>query len=68
MTRKKQFHLGWAIFQWAAFLWAVYAGMSRITDNKHHVPDVLAGYFIGAITSYWVVSGFAWYSSPKSGA
>lgn len=56
INRNNRYHIGWAIFQWAGFLWAVYAGMSRITDNKHHLQDVAAGFFIGSTTSYWVVS------------
>ncbi|XP_061181265.1 uncharacterized protein LOC133189879 [Saccostrea echinata] len=68
MNRRKQYHLGWAIFQWAGFLWAVYAGMSRITDNKHHIQDVIGGYIIGGATSYWVAyywSGLGEIGNPR---
>lgn len=68
INRRNRFHLGWAIFQWAGFLWAVYAGLSRITDNKHHMHDVMAGFFIGSTTSYWVVSALCliWETSEFS--
>lgn len=69
INRRNRFHLGWAIFQWAGFLWAVYAGLSRITDNKHHMHDVMAGFFIGSTTSYWVAyqwSGLGEIGNPKA--
>ncbi|KAM6971824.1 phospholipid phosphatase 3-like [Aplochiton taeniatus] len=35
---------------------AVYTGLTRISDHRHHPSDVLTGYLQGALTAYWVVS------------
>jgi membrane-associated phospholipid phosphatase len=29
------------------FVWAV--GITRFTDNKHHISDILGGWFLGAV-------------------
>ncbi|KAM9818120.1 phospholipid phosphatase 3-like [Syngnathus typhle] len=42
------------VLQFLLFLLAIYTGLTRITDNKHHPSDVLFGYIIGALTAYWV--------------
>ncbi|KAK5602244.1 Phospholipid phosphatase 3 [Crenichthys baileyi] len=41
-------------------LLAVYTGLTRISDYRHHPSDVLTGYTQGALTAYWV----AFYISP----
>ncbi|XP_028842008.1 phosphatidic acid phosphatase type 2D [Denticeps clupeoides] len=33
---------------------AVYTGLSRISDYKHHPTDVLTGFLQGGLTAYWV--------------
>lgn len=35
-------------------LLAVYTGLTRISDFRHHPSDVLTGYIQGALTAYWV--------------
>lgn len=42
--------------QFFLVLLAVYTGLTRISDYRHHPSDVLAGYVQGALTAYWVVS------------
>ncbi|KAK3103941.1 hypothetical protein FSP39_023066 [Pinctada imbricata] len=56
MNRKRQYHFVVALFHFFAVLWTLYVGFSRITDNKHHASDVLAGYILGCSTCFWVVS------------
>uniref|UniRef100_A0A3Q2YGG7 Phosphatidic acid phosphatase type 2D n=1 Tax=Hippocampus comes TaxID=109280 RepID=A0A3Q2YGG7_HIPCM len=43
------------VLQFFLFLLAIYTGLTRITDNRHHPSDVLVGYILGALTAYWVV-------------
>ncbi|KAM4604414.1 phospholipid phosphatase 3-like [Polymixia lowei] len=40
--------------QFFLVLLAVYTGLTRITDYRHHPSDVLTGYIQGALTAYWV--------------
>ncbi|XP_030206655.1 phospholipid phosphatase 3 isoform X1 [Gadus morhua] len=35
-------------------LLAVYTGLTRVSDHRHHATDVLTGYAQGALTAYWV--------------
>lgn len=42
--------------QFFLVLLAVYTGLTRISDYRHHPSDVLTGYIQGALTAYWVVS------------
>jgi len=42
--------------QFFLVLLAVYTGLTRISDYRHHPSDVLTGYVQGALTAYWVVS------------
>lgn len=42
--------------QFFLVLLAVYTGLTRISDYRHHPSDVLTGYIQGAFTAYWVVS------------
>ena len=42
--------------QFFLFLLAVYTGLTRISDYRHHPSDVITGYVQGALTAYWVVS------------
>ncbi|KAM7393919.1 hypothetical protein PAMP_020755 [Pampus punctatissimus] len=40
--------------QFILVLLAVYTGLTRISDYRHHPSDVLTGYIQGALTAYWV--------------
>jgi membrane-associated phospholipid phosphatase len=40
------------------WMYTIYIGCSRIVDHRHHVDDVVGGWFIGA-----VLSGIAWEAS-----
>uniref|UniRef100_A0AAQ4QY48 Phosphatidic acid phosphatase type 2/haloperoxidase domain-containing protein n=1 Tax=Gasterosteus aculeatus aculeatus TaxID=481459 RepID=A0AAQ4QY48_GASAC len=40
--------------QFFLLLLAVYTGLTRISDHRHHPSDVLTGYIQGALTAYWV--------------
>ncbi|XP_057698614.1 phospholipid phosphatase 3-like isoform X2 [Corythoichthys intestinalis] len=42
------------VLQFFLFLLAVYTGLTRITDNKHHPSDVLFGHILGGLTAYLV--------------
>ncbi|XP_075936231.1 phosphatidic acid phosphatase type 2D [Anarhichas minor] len=33
---------------------AIYTGLSRISENRHHPTDVLTGFIQGGLTAYWV--------------
>ncbi|XP_015255904.1 phospholipid phosphatase 3-like [Cyprinodon tularosa] len=48
------------MLQFLLVLLAVYTGLTRISEYRHHPTDVLAGYIQGALTAYWV----AIYISP----
>ncbi|XP_017281087.1 phospholipid phosphatase 3-like [Kryptolebias marmoratus] len=48
------------MLQFFVVLLAVYTGLTRISDYRHHPSDVLTGYLQGALTAYWV----AFYISP----
>ncbi|KAM4584466.1 phospholipid phosphatase 3-like isoform 1-T1 [Odontesthes bonariensis] len=42
------------MLQFFLVLLAVYTGLTRISDYRHHPSDVLTGYIQGALTAYWV--------------
>ncbi|XP_056136295.1 phospholipid phosphatase 3-like [Lampris incognitus] len=42
------------LLQFFLVLLAVYTGLTRISDYRHHPSDVLTGYIQGALTAYWV--------------
>uniref|UniRef100_A0A3Q4G1L6 Phosphatidic acid phosphatase type 2D n=1 Tax=Neolamprologus brichardi TaxID=32507 RepID=A0A3Q4G1L6_NEOBR len=44
------------MLQFFLIMLAIYTGLTRISDYRHHPSDVLAGYIQGALTAYWVVS------------
>ncbi|KPP62873.1 lipid phosphate phosphohydrolase 3-like, partial [Scleropages formosus] len=43
------------VLQFLLVLLALYTGLSRVSDYRHHPTDVLAGFLQGALTAYWVV-------------
>ncbi|XP_060908286.1 phospholipid phosphatase 3-like isoform X1 [Labrus mixtus] len=47
--------------QFFLVLLAVYTGLTRISDYRHHPSDVTTGYIQGALTAYWVVSIHLWF-------
>ncbi|XP_076004356.1 phospholipid phosphatase 3-like [Genypterus blacodes] len=42
------------LLQFFLVLLAVYTGLTRISDYRHHPSDVITGYIQGALTAYWV--------------
>ncbi|KAG7491272.1 hypothetical protein MATL_G00001280 [Megalops atlanticus] len=42
------------LLQFLLVLLAVYTGLSRISDYRHHPTDVLTGFLQGGVTAYWV--------------
>uniref|UniRef100_A0A4W4ET65 Phosphatidic acid phosphatase type 2/haloperoxidase domain-containing protein n=1 Tax=Electrophorus electricus TaxID=8005 RepID=A0A4W4ET65_ELEEL len=48
------------LLQFLLVMLAVYTGLTRISDYRHHPTDVLTGFLQGALTAYWVVR------TPKS--
>lgn len=40
--------------QFSLVLLALYTGLTRVSDHRHHPSDVLAGFLQGALTAYWV--------------
>lgn len=44
------------MLQFFLIMLAIYTGLTRISDYRHHPSDVLTGYIQGALTAYWVVS------------
>uniref|UniRef100_A0AAQ5WZQ0 Phosphatidic acid phosphatase type 2/haloperoxidase domain-containing protein n=1 Tax=Amphiprion ocellaris TaxID=80972 RepID=A0AAQ5WZQ0_AMPOC len=42
------------VLQFFLVLLAVYTGLTRISDYRHHPSDVITGYIQGALTAYWV--------------
>ncbi|XP_045082675.1 phospholipid phosphatase 3 [Coregonus clupeaformis] len=58
------------LLQFFLVLLAVYTGLTRISDYRHHPSDVITGYIQGALTAYWVAfhisSMFKDYSSTLS--
>lgn len=42
------------LLQFLLVMLAVYTGLSRISDYRHHPTDVLTGHLLGALTAYWV--------------
>ncbi|KAM9391922.1 phosphatidic acid phosphatase type 2D [Pholidichthys leucotaenia] len=48
------------LVQFLLVMIAIYTGLTRISDYRHHPTDVLAGFIQGGLTAYWV----AFYISP----
>lgn len=44
------------MLQFIVIVAAIFTGMTRISDYKHHWSDVLSGLLIGAVTACVVVS------------
>uniref|UniRef100_UPI00358FD7CC phospholipid phosphatase 3-like n=1 Tax=Myxine glutinosa TaxID=7769 RepID=UPI00358FD7CC len=42
--------------QFLLLLSALYVGLSRVSDNKHHCSDVLTGFVVGAVNAVFVVT------------
>ncbi|KAJ8001461.1 hypothetical protein DPEC_G00169740 [Dallia pectoralis] len=42
------------LIQFFLVLLAVFTGLTRISDYRHHPSDVITGYIQGAVTAYWV--------------
>ncbi|CAL8273729.1 unnamed protein product [Lota lota] len=42
------------LVQFLLVMIAIYTGLSRISDYRHHPSDVLAGFIQGGLTAYWV--------------
>ncbi|XP_042560811.1 phospholipid phosphatase 3-like [Clupea harengus] len=42
------------LIQFLLVMLAIYTGLSRISDYRHHPTDVLTGLIQGALTAYWV--------------
>lgn len=42
------------LLQFLLVMIAVYTGLSRISDYRHHPTDVLTGFIQGGLTAYWV--------------
>ncbi|KAF3846236.1 hypothetical protein F7725_003314 [Dissostichus mawsoni] len=42
------------LVQFLLVMIAVYTGLSRISDYRHHPTDVLTGFIQGGLTAYWV--------------
>ncbi len=45
-------------YAFPAYLGAAYTGYSRIHVNRHHPRDVIAGAFVGAVSSWYFVDTF----------
>ena len=41
-----------------AYIGAIYTGYSRVHVNRHHTRDVIAGAFIGAVSSWYLTSEY----------
>ncbi|RXN03943.1 phospholipid phosphatase 3-like protein [Labeo rohita] len=42
------------LLQFMLVMLAVYTGLTRISDYRHHPTDVLTGFLQGGLTAYWV--------------
>ncbi|XP_007572371.1 phosphatidic acid phosphatase type 2D [Poecilia latipinna] len=42
------------LVQFLLVMLAIYTGLSRISDYRHHPTDVLTGFIQGGLTAYWV--------------
>ncbi|KAG9279047.1 phospholipid phosphatase 3-like [Astyanax mexicanus] len=42
------------LIQFLLVMLAVYTGLTRISDYRHHPTDVITGFLQGALTAYWV--------------
>lgn len=42
------------LLQFLLIMIAIYTGLSRISDYRHHPTDVLTGFIQGGLTAYWV--------------
>lgn len=52
------------LVQFLLVMIAIYTGLTRISDYRHHPSDVVTGYIQGALTAYWVVCSIM--SRPNS--
>uniref|UniRef100_A0A673NHU8 Phosphatidic acid phosphatase type 2/haloperoxidase domain-containing protein n=1 Tax=Sinocyclocheilus rhinocerous TaxID=307959 RepID=A0A673NHU8_9TELE len=43
------------LLQFMLLMLAVYTGLTRISDYRHHPTDVLTSFLQGGLTAYWVV-------------
>lgn len=43
------------LIQFLLVMIAIYTGLTRISDYRHHPSDVLTGFIQGGLTAYWVV-------------
>ncbi|XP_053325916.1 phospholipid phosphatase 3 isoform X3 [Spea bombifrons] len=43
------------LLQFTLLMMALYTGLSRVSDHKHHPSDVLAGFVQGAVVAYCIV-------------
>lgn len=43
------------LMQFLLVMIAIYTGLTRISDYRHHPSDVLTGFIQGGLTAYWVV-------------
>ena len=58
---ERRFIVGWSMFlksavQVALLLGALYTAATRVTDNQHHLDDVIAGCALGVVFAVWAVS------------
>ncbi|XP_075433718.1 phospholipid phosphatase 3-like isoform X2 [Ascaphus truei] len=42
------------LLQFVLIIVALYTGLSRISDHRHHPSDVVVGFLQGALVAYWV--------------
>lgn len=47
-----------AMLKMAPVIWALFVGVSRIWDRAHHVDDVIAGLFLGAVVGFFTFKTF----------
>jgi diacylglycerol diphosphate phosphatase/phosphatidate phosphatase len=47
-----------AMFKMAPVVWAIFIGVTRIWDRAHHVDDVIAGLFLGAVVGFFTYKTF----------
>ncbi|MBN3323468.1 PLPP3 phosphatase, partial [Atractosteus spatula] len=54
------------LMQFLLVLLAVYTGLTRVSDYKHHPSDVLTGFLQGALVAYWVAFYISTMFKPPS--
>lgn len=47
-----------AMLKMAPVIWAIFVGVTRIWDRAHHVDDVIAGLFLGAVVGFFTFKTF----------